>query len=179
MKRCAWAAIALPLCGCSPDLPAARQADVARVLANDLVLPMGKNVVVLSRASDCGTQGETGTAVSAALFAAFMAANDDDAAPLDLGALAPQLRVDSSGMAARALNRRQRRPVVALSRVGIDGDEALACVEVFSVDERGFFVLLRRDYAGAWSIHAELEAWRVEAAANVAEELPDGTPYRE
>ena len=168
----------MALAGCAPELPPARQADVLRFLADDLLASMG-DVLVTSRASDCGTHGETGSAVPAALFAAFLAANSEDFAPLDLSAYSSRLRVDASGAPPRTISRRDREPVVALSHVGIEGDEALACVEVFSVDERGFFVLLRRDHAGKWSVHAELEAWRIEASASAAEELPDGTLYEE
>ena len=168
--------LALMLFGCAPELPPARETDVVRFLVDDFVLPM-RDVLVASRASDCGTDGETGSAVPAALFAAFLAANDEDFAPLDLAAYSPRLRVDSSAAAPRAVSRREREPVLSLSRVGVHGNEALACVEVFGVDERGFFLLLRRDPAGKWSVQAELEAWRVDASASADEELPDGTRY--
>ena len=176
VKSCFGTLFALALFGCAPDLPLAREADVVRFLMDDFVLPMG-DVLVVSRVSDCNTDGETESAVPAALFAAFLTANDEDFAPLNLTAYSPRLRVDSSGTPPRTINRHERKPVVALSRVGIDGNEALACIEVFSVDERGFFLVLRRDHAGKWSLHTELEAWRVEASASAAEELPDGTPY--
>ena len=175
MKSC-LATLALVLFGCAPELPPATESDVVRFLVADFVLPM-RDVLVASRASDCGTDGETGSAVPAALFAAFLAANNEDFAPLDLAAYAPRLRVDSSAAAPRAISRRQREPVLALARIGIDGNEALACVEVFGVDERGFFLLLQRDPGGRWSVQAELEAWRIDASASAAEELPDGTRY--
>ena len=168
--------LALP--GCAPSLPPAQETDVVGFLVDDFLLPMGE-VLLASRASDCATDGVTDTAVPASLFAAFLAANQGDPAPLDLAAYSSRLRVVSSAAAPRSVAARERAPVVALSRIGLASDEALACVEVFGGDERGFFLLLRRDHAGEWGLHSELEAWRVDASDGAAEELPDGTLYEE
>ena len=140
----------------------------------DDFLPALGDVVVVSRPSDCGTDGETSAPIAADLFAAFLAANTDSSPSLDLAALAPKLRVDTSGLSPRALHFRQRRVVVALSRVGIVGSAALVCVELFATEERGFFLVLAHDGRGAWTLRTELEAWRRDAP----EELPDGTPYQ-
>lgn len=168
----------MALFGCVPSLPPAQETDVVGFLVDDLLLPMGE-VLVTNRASDCATDGVTDSAVPASLFAAFLAANQGDLAGLDLAAYSPRLRVVSSDASPRFTAARMQAPVVALSRIGLAGDEALACVEVFGIDERGFFLLLRRDRAGTWSTHSELEAWRVDASDGAAEELPDGTLYEE
>ena len=167
--------------GCAPEPPPANERDVARALAAEVLAPLGEALATL-RPSDCRTDGETDVAVPAALFAAFLAANDlggdGSRAGLDradLGRLAPRLRLLAPDESPLAASIRERKPVVALSRIGIAGDEALACVEAFGADQRGFLVLLRRARGGAWAVHAELEAWREETPP--PEELPDGTLY--
>ena len=79
-----------------------------------------------------------------------------------------------SGLPPRTVSAQHRAPVVAFSRVGLLGDDALVCVEVFGVQERAFFVLLRRDAVGLWSVRTELEVW----AELPPEELPDGELYK-
>ena len=167
-------AVAVLLFGCARELPPAAEQDVLDALAKDFLLPMG-DVLVASWPSDCRTDGETNAPVQAALFAAFLVANEhNDGAGLPRQALAARLRVDPSGLPPRTVSAQHRAPVVAFSRVGLLGDDALVCVEVFGVQERAFFVLLRRDAVGLWSVRTELEVW----AELPPEELPDGELYR-
>ncbi len=163
------------LLGCGPEQPV-REQDVIDALVEDFFLPMD-GVLVVSWPSDCRTEGETDAVVSAALFAALLAANDEYAEPFDLPA---RLRVDRSGTSPRMLSARQREPVLGLSRIGIAGNEALACVEVFGVQERAFFLLLERDGSNGWSVRSELEAWHEGDPMpweREPEELPDGELY--
>lgn len=172
-----WLAVLAPL-ACAPELPPAREQDVVAALLADFVPRIGK-ALVASRASNCRTAGETNADVPAGLFAAFLAANRGDVDGLDLAGHAPESRLDSSGDSPRAVNARTRRPVLTLSRVGLVDDAALICVEVFGVEERAFFVLLRRDAEGRWSLRGEWEAWRHEVMPweREPEELPDGRRY--
>ncbi len=168
-----FAAAAL-LFGCARELPPASEQDVLDALAKDFLLPMG-DVLLASWPSDCRTDGETDAAVQAALFAAFLAANEqNDGAGLPRQSLAARLRVDASGLPPRTVSGQHREPVVAFSRTGLMGDDALVCVEVFGVQERAFFVLLKRDPVGRWSVRTELEVW----AELPPEELPDGELYK-
>ena len=168
------AIVALAVGGCAPELPAPREQDVAQALAEDFLAPLG--ALVVSQASDCGSDGETAAALPASLFAAFLAANAADAGALDFGPEAARLRIDDSGIPPRRLRAEHRAPVVAVSRIGIDHDSALACVEVYGVQERGFFLLLNRDHTGAWALKSEIEAWRNDER-QPPEELPDGSLF--
>ena len=169
-----FCALAVLLFGCARELPPASEQDVLDTLAQDFLLPMG-DVLIASWPSDCRTDGETDAPVQAALFAAFLAANErDDGAGLPRQGRAARLRVDASGLPPRTVSAQHREPVVAFSRAGLLGDDALVCVEVFGMQERAFFVLLERDAVGQWSVRTELEVW----AELPPEELPDGELYK-
>ena len=163
------------LSGCAPELAPGREQDVLRVAVKELLLPMG-DVLVVNRPSDCRSDGQTDAPLPAALFNALLAANGEDAATTDLRALSPRLRVDVSGNSPRTLSARFDDTVVAVSKVGILDDAALACLEVFGSQEVGFFLLFSRDGSGTWSLDSELHAWRDESL-RPAEELPNGEPY--
>ena len=147
---------------------------MAEALAKDFLAPLG--ALVTSRPSDCGSDGETAAALPASLFAAFLAANTTDAGGVDFGPDAAQLRVDDNGIPPWRLRAEHRAPVVAVSRIGIDHDSALACAEVYGVQERGFFLLLSRDHTGVWTLKSEIEAWRNDER-QPPEELPDGSLF--
>ena len=168
MKRAASCVAAL-LAGCAGELPPATEQDIHDALARDFLVPMG-DVLVAGWPSDCRTAGETDAPVEADLFLAFLRANEEAGPPN----LAPRLRLDASGRHPRSVRAERAEPVVAVSRAGMAGDAALVCVEVFGVQERAFFVLLRRTPAGDWAVQTELEVW----AELPPEELPDGELYQ-
>ena len=162
---------------CAPQSVPAQEGDVVAALMADFVPRMG-DVLIASRPSDCRTDGETVADVPAELFAAFLAANRGDVDGLHLAAHPPRVRIAAGRGSPGAINARTGEPVVALSRIGVAGDAALVCVEVFSVEDRAFFLLLRRDGRGVWLLRAELEAWREHAPwRREPEELPDGRLY--
>ena len=170
MKRAAWCVAAL-LAACAGELPPPTEQDVHDALARDFLVPMG-DVLVAGWPSDCRTGGETDAPVEAELFHAFLRANADE--ETESPNLAPSLRLDASGQHPRSVRAERAEPVVAVSRVGMVGDAALVCVEVFGVQERAFFVLLRRTPAGDWAVQTEIEVW----AELRPEELPDGELYQ-
>ena len=164
--------------GACADIPPPSESQVVRFVVDDHLQRLGDVMMALAP-SDCGTAGETGSAIPAALFSALLAVNDAGLAGLDAAALPPRLRVDGD-LAPRLLSARRGEPVVALSRAGINGNAALICVEVFAAEERGFFLLLERDGRGQWSVRSEFEAWSEGDPPpweREPEELPDGTPY--
>lgn len=174
MSRC-WGVVLLVLVGCQQDLPPPREYDVVDVLVDSVVTRMDK-VVVVSRPSDCrGTK----VAVPPAAWAAYLTANVDAGDGLDLDRYAAKLHVDTSLAEAETIRARRGMPVVSLSRVGLAGDDALLCVEIFGAGEKGYYLLFRRDGDGRWSLRSELPAWE-EAAESwelPPEELPDGELY--
>lgn len=168
--------LALLLAGCGQPQQLPREQDVVDALVDSVISRMGR-VVVVSRPSDC--RGAR-VAVPPAAWAAYRDANGDDADGLDLAAYAARLRVDTSKADAEAIRARHGMPVVALSRVGLAGDAALLCVEIFAAGDRGYYLLLDRAAGGSWSLKSELPAWE-EAAESwelPPEELPDGELYR-
>lgn len=162
------------LAGCAPGLPPPTEDDVLAALATDLLVPMG-DVRLAGWPSDCRTDGVTDAPVSAALFAAFVAANAEGA-PVSLAFTGPgaRLRVDSGDVHPRRVSAERAEPVVAVSHIGLADDAALVCVEVFGVQERAFLVLLNRDRAGDFAVQSEIEVYSELAP----EELPDGELYR-
>ena len=170
-----WVALVVLLAGCQQDLPPPREQDVVDVLVDSVVARMGK-VVIASRPSDCrGTK----VAVPPAAWASYRAANADDAGGLDLDRHAARLTLDTSGAEGETIRARRGMPVVSLSRVGLAGDDALLCVEIFGAGDRGYYLLFRRDGRGDWTFKSELAAWEdaAESWELPPEELPDGELY--
>ncbi|MYD97030.1 MAG: hypothetical protein F4X98_06545 [Gammaproteobacteria bacterium] len=173
-RRAALAVFALLAAGCGEAPPATEQ-DVLETLVRDVVVPMGK-VVVISRASDCRQAKQ---ALPAEVWTAFLEANAAGMDGLELDAHAARLVMDESGAPPSLIRARRRQPVVALSRIGVAGETALMCIEVYGAEDRGFYVLFGRDGTGKWSARAEFAAWS-EAAEEwelEPEELPDGEIY--
>ena len=168
------AAYALLAPGCS-EAPPTREQDVLQTLIRDVVVPMGK-VVVVTRPSDCRQAKQ---ALPAEVWTAFLEANAPGADGLELDAHAARLVVDESGTPPNLIRARRRQPVVALSRIGLAGDQALMCIEVYGAEDRGYYVLFGRDGRGHWSPQAEFVAWSeaAEAWELEPEELPDGQVY--
>jgi hypothetical protein len=138
-------------------LSPAREIDIISSLVNSYVIPMG-NLVVVSRPSDCRTDGVTKAVLEADLFKLFLDANRDGVSAFDLRPFDNRLNVETSDQSPRRLYGARGVPVVAVSRAGFDKVDALVCVEVFAREERAFFVFLKRDAAG-WSVRREAEAW--------------------
>ncbi|MCY4058429.1 MAG: hypothetical protein OXG44_10550 [Gammaproteobacteria bacterium] len=170
-------AVAVFLAGCQQDLPLPREQEVVDVLVDSVLARMGE-VVVVSRPSDCrGTK----VAVPPAAWAAYRSANADDAGGFDIDRHADRLLLDNSDADAETIRARRGMPVVSLSRVGLAGDDALLCVEIFGAGDRGYYLLFRRDGRGDWTLKSELAAWE-EAAESwelPPEELPDGELYED
>ena len=169
------ALLALVVVGCQPELPPASEQDVVEALVDTFVVPLG-NVVVVSRPDDCrGTR----VPVPPEVWIAFRAVNREDADGLDLGGYSSRLRLDTSRANPELIRAHRRMPVVSLSRIGVAGEDALLCVQVFGAEDRGYYLLLRRDATGRWSVRSELKAWEEPAKAweLPPEELPDGRVY--
>ena len=87
--------------------------------------------------------------------------------------------MDTSDADPETIRARRGMPVVSLSRVGLAGNDALLCVEIYGAGDRGYYLLFQRDGRGDWSLKSELAAWE-EAAESwelPPEELPDGELY--
>ena len=141
-----------------PPLGAPREADIMASLFAGFVLPMG-DVVVLSRPSDCRSEGVMREAVPAALFEQFLAANGGDEG-FDFSPFSDRVRfVDDPDASPWRVRAEFDAPVISISRAGFRNEDALVCVEVFASEERAFFVLLDRDHEG-WRAAREMTAWR-------------------
>ena len=141
-----------------PPLGSPRETDIMASLFAGFVSPMG-DVVVISRPSDCRSEGVIKEAVPAALFERFLAANRGDAG-FDFSALSETVRfVDDPNASPWSLRAEFDAPVISIARAGFRDKDALVCVEVFAGEERAFFVLLVRDHEG-WHTSREMTAWR-------------------
>lgn len=141
-----------------PPLGPARETDIMASLFAGFVSSMG-DAVVISRPSDCRSDGVMKEAVPAALFERFLAANRDDRG-FDLSPLSERVHfVDDPNASPWSLRAEFGAPVISISRAGFRNKDALVCVEVFAGEERAFFVLLARDHEG-WHTSREITAWR-------------------
>ena len=157
-----------------PPLEPPREADIMASLVAGFVLPMG-DVVVVSRPSDCRSEGVMKEAVPAALFEQFLAANRGDAG-FDFSHLSELVQfVDDPHASPWSLRAEFGAPVVSLSRAGFRSEDALVCVEVFAREERAFFVLLDRDHEG-WRATREMIAWRASRPEALDEAEVDEEP---
>ena len=165
-----------------PPLAPPREADIMASLVAGFVSPMG-DVVVISRPSDCRSEGVMKEAVPAALFEQFLAANSGDKG-FDFSQFSDRAQfVDDPDVSPWRLRAEFGAPVVSISRAGYRNEDALVCVEVFAAEERAFFVLLERDHEG-WRTTREMTAWRAprpqapDAAEPAAEPLFAPRPSR-
>ena len=157
-----------------PPLAPPREADIMASLVVGFVSPMG-DVVVISRPSDCRSDGIMKEAVPAALFEQFLTANSGDKG-FDFSQFSDRAHfVDDPHASPWRLRAEFGVPVVSISRAGYRNEDALVCVEVFAGEQRTFFVLLERDHEG-WHAAREMTAWRAPRpqAPDAAE--PDAEP---
>ncbi len=141
-----------------PPLGPPLETDIMASLFAGFVSPMG-DVVVMSRPSDCRSDGVMKEAVPAALFARFLAANRADGG-FDFSALSERAHfVDDPNASPWDLRAEFGAQVISISRAGFRNEDALVCVEIFAGEERAFFVLLVRDHEG-WHPSREMTAWR-------------------
>ena len=141
-----------------PPLAPPREADIMGTLLAGTVSPLG-DVVVISRPSDCRTEGVMKEAVPAALFERFLAANRADAG-FGFSHFSEVVRfVDDPDKSPWRLRAEFGAQVVSVSRAGYRDKDALVCVEIFAGEERGFFLMLGRNQEG-WHTAREITAWR-------------------
>ena len=141
-----------------PPLGPPREADIMATLLGGFVSPLG-DVVVISRPSDCRSDGVMKEAVPAALFERFLAANRGHAG-FDFSTYAEVVHfVEDPDASPWRLRAEYGAPVISISRAGYRDEDALVCVEIFARQERGFLLLLDRDQEG-WHTSREMTAWR-------------------
>ena len=141
-----------------PPLEPPSEADVMAALVAGFVSSMS-DAVVISRPSDCRSEGVMKEAVPAALFEQFLTANSGDEG-FDFSLFSDRVHfVKEPDASPWSLRADFGAPVVSISRAGFRSEDALVCVEVFAREERAFFVLLGRDHEG-WHATREIVAWR-------------------
>ena len=111
---------------------------------------------LLSRISDCRTDGMTHAPVPADLFGALLRANGSHAEPMSFDGVG--IHTIPSGTDPWRARREQSSPILAVSRVGVMDDQSLVCVEVYGSDVRAFFFVLERTPT-SWQVVAEHIAW--------------------
>ena len=144
-------------------------------LLRDVVRP-ARGALVVSEPSDCHSRGEAKAALGAGLFRSFLDANGSKSQAFDLAALAEASRLpdgEHAGKPAALLRAATGRPVIALSRAGMELAEALVCVEVFGERDRAFFAVLRRSHESGWAIAREVLAWESESPGDAVAAAPD------
>jgi len=169
MRSLVWLVLVGLINGCERQGPPVER-DVMRKLLTGFVLPMG-DLSIVSRPSDCRTDGQTSLAIPLRLFNAFLKANDEQSTVFDLSEFGD--RVTTTSDHPRRLYLRTRKPVVAVSRAGMTTNDALVCVEVYAHEERAFFVFLRRQKV-IWRLAGEVVSWEEPEETDLTEDPEDG-----
>lgn len=152
-----------------PALPPPNETDVMAALLRDVVQPT-RAALVVSEPSDCHSRGEAKAALPADLFRRFLDANGTESQAFNLAPLAQASQLPDgpdAGKAAPLLYAATGRPVIALSRAGLEVAEALVCVTVFGDRDRAFFAVLARGHDSGWALAREVLAWESESLGGV------------
>ena len=130
------------------------------------------NILIASRPSDCRTAGVVRGTIDASLYEAFVEANSSNAGSLDLYRYRLRQRfVDDSKEPIRWYHE-LHRPVASISRVGIDGDRALVCIDIYADHEQSFLITMRHMGATAWAVADQTLVWEEERELP-REEIPE------
>ena len=142
-----------------------REVDVVSSIVDSVFIPMG-DLTVISRPSDCRTDGLVKVALPAALVQKFLEANQTQHG-FDLSAFAQRMRIGDPTQAPEGIYADSRRVVISVSRTGFSGRNALVCVEVFGLEERAFFVMLERR-GSDWLIMREFISWEAPTVVDLS-----------
>ena len=128
---------------------------------------------ITNQPSRCRSRGEVKGSVSAGLYEAFQIANDKDVGDLQLHRYQKERQVLDETYTPLQWFRELKRPIMAISNVGVVENQALVCLELYASSSRGMFVILEHVGADYWRMVANESVW--EDVAERPEEIPELT----
>lgn len=146
--------------------------DIAKSLLASPLFQRG-DFAITNQPSRCRSSGEVKGNVSAGLYEALQLANDTDSGDLELHRFQKERRVLDETRTPLQWFSEIKRPVMAISNVGVVENQALVCLELYATSSRGMFVTLEHAGADYWRMVANESAW--EEIAEKPEEIPELT----
>lgn len=146
--------------------------DIAKSLLASPLFQRG-DFAITNQPSKCRAHGDVKGSISAALYQSFQAANDTDNGKLELHRYQKERQVLDETRTPLQWFREIKRPVMAISNVGVQETWALVCLELYAASSRGMFVTLEHAGADYWRIVANEPAW--DEIVEKPEEIPELT----
>ena len=146
--------------------------DIAKSLLATQLFQRG-DFAVTNQPSQCRSFGEVKGSISAGLYQSFRAANDVSSGNLELHRYKKEHRVLDETRTPMQWFLELKRPVMAISNVGVFDTTALVCLELYAASNRGMFVTLEHAGADYWRMVRNEAAW--EEIDEKPEEIPELT----
>lgn len=146
--------------------------DIAKSLLASPLFQRG-DFAITNQPSKCRALGEVKGRISAGLYQSFRTANDTDDGDLELHRYQKERQVLDETRTPLQWFREIKRPVMAISNVGVHETQALVCLELYAASSRGMFVTLEHAGADYWRMTSNEQAW--EDVVEKPEEIPELT----
>ena len=143
--------------------------DIAKSLLATQLFQRG-DFSITNQPSRCRTSGELKGSISAGLFQSFQAANDTDSGDLQFHRFQKERQILDESRTPRQWFQELKRPVMAISNVGVYETQALVCLELYATSSRGMFVTLEHAGADYWRMVSNEQTW--EDIDEEPEEIP-------
>ncbi|MCY4095512.1 MAG: hypothetical protein OXG05_10365 [Gammaproteobacteria bacterium] len=143
--------------------------DISKSLLASPLFQRG-DFALTNQPSRCRTGDELKGSISAGLYQSFQAANDTDVGDLQLHRFQKERQILDESLTPRQWSLEIRRPVMAISNVGVYDTQALVCLELYAASSRGMFVTLEHVGADYWRMIANEQTW--EEIDEKPEEIP-------
>lgn len=144
--------------------------DIAKSLLVSPLFQRG-DFAITNQPSKCRVRGEVKGSISASLYQAFQASNDTDHGDLELHRHQKERQVLDESRTPLQWFREIKRPVMAISNIGVHETHALVCLELYASSSRGMFVTLEHAGADYWRMILNEQAW--EENVEKPEEIPE------
>lgn len=146
--------------------------DIAQSLLASPLFQRG-DFAITNQPSRCRMGDEVKGGISAGLYQSFQMANDTDTGDLQLHRYQKERQILDESRTARQWFLEMKRPVMAVSNVGVYDEQALVCLELYATNSRGMFVTLEHVGADYWRMVADEQTW--EEIDEKPEEIPELT----
>ena len=128
---------------------------------------------ITNQPSMCGQSGDVKGNIPADLVTALRAVNDSQSqAHLELHRFRKEKRILDGSKSAEGWFYELNSPVMNVSNVGLVDNRALVCLELYSTQGYGMFVVLEHAGADYWRIVQSESTWQVKGE-EPAEEIPE------
>lgn len=146
--------------------------DIGKSLLSTPLFQRG-DFAITNQPSRCRSFGEIKGSVSAGLYQSFQVANDTDRGDLELHRYQKERQVVDASRTPLQWFRELKRPIMAISNIGVFENRALVCLELYASSSRGMLVTLEHAGADYWRMVSNESVW--EEITEKPEEIPELT----